>query len=75
MIREYPFDKELAKKLKKKFPKNKKKGNETPEHNRGKNKGSILGSIRHTEESKGKLDGIDDYQQNESYEPYREEAI
>ena len=31
MIREYPFDKELAKKLKKKFPKNKKKGNKYPD--------------------------------------------
>ena len=31
MIREYPFDKELAKKLKKKFPKNKKKGKKYPD--------------------------------------------
>ena len=31
MIREYPLDKDLAKKLKKKFPKNKKKGNKYPD--------------------------------------------
>ena len=31
MICEYPFDKELAKKLKKKFPKNKKKGKKYPD--------------------------------------------
>ena len=31
MIREYPFDKELAKRLKKKFPKNKKKGKQYPD--------------------------------------------
>ena len=31
MIREYPLDKDLAKKLKKKFPKNKKKGKKYPD--------------------------------------------